>query len=990
MRKKFERSLLGYTPLVIDRLILLIQSHNKDELEEAFSLNSTLLMENIVLHKKLQRLNIGQLPLEEEARLEENSMEFRNGMNIEDNNNIILFNKYKKIFWGYKRSSVENYVNEIKLQHIIKVNELKLRNHKLNSENTFLKDILQRYKLDQIIHDDNMPLELPRFKENFNEFVENLVSETSVTTEELFVETIIEVPRDKDAQQYAGNRLDLSMDQLKKIISYKARRKQLKLKTQVNPKSTQLLTNELDGNKGNTSMMLDKSHITEKVLITGGYGFIGSFVAERFRKEGYEIYIIDDLSNGDKRNCSFKHRSYELSVEDQKCEEIFRSNKFDVVIHLAAQMNAALSIDDPILDTKSNVLGLSNMLLLAQKYKVKKFIYTSVASVYGSNDQLPFDEEMTCKPNSIHGINKWVGELYCRSWQEIYGIETISFRCANVYGPRQNNQVQSDVVTTFMEQIREDKNLTVFGDGSQTRDFIYVGDVAEAIFRASYSSLTGVYNLSTNTERSINELTQIISKLNPNSNITYSNAKAGDIRNSRLDNTKIKQDLDWLPMYTLEEGIEKTYKLFMSYNQIENNKVKEIIKSRFAMPQVIKEGISYIENAMLFLIVWWLSQNQFDASYGFIDFKLFYIIIMGIFYGNRQAIIAVFLSTILLAFLQVENGRELISLLYDTDFFFQISVYLFIGLVVGYTIDRKIFLINSKDRQLDSMVEKYDHLNVIFNETHEVKNQLQQQILNNGDSFGKIYSIIKELESLEPEKIFTSTINVIETIMKSSNVTIYTLNKYGSFLRLVARSKENNENIPKSIKIEDYIYIQEIIQDQSIFINKKLDANLPLMCAPVVNNGKIVAIISLNGINFDNFSLYYQNLFKVIVGLISSALTRAYSFIEATFDQRFITGTPILKKEIFMEILKSKQLSKSKHDVDYVLLSGKPDDRKLEDLSHIISKSLRESDYIGLHPNGSILVLLGNSSLEEANIVLERFRKNNIIMTIANEGSSLE
>jgi UDP-glucuronate decarboxylase len=247
-----------------------------------------------------------------------------------------------------------------------------------------------------------------------------------------------------------------------------------------------------------------------KVLITGGYGFIGSHVADRFYKEDYEIFIIDNMETGNKKNISFKHKGYELAVEDPKCEEIFKAVQFDVVVHLAAQVSVPKSFENPRKDTASNVVGLVNMLTLSKKYHVKKFIFASSAAVYGMNENLPLLEEELCEPISPYGISKWVGESYCQKWNEIYNFECVCFRFANVYGPRQNSQGEGGVVSIFVNNTLQKKSLQIFGDGGQTRDFIFVGDVADAIYRASNSMISGTYNLSTNTETSVNNIVEIL------------------------------------------------------------------------------------------------------------------------------------------------------------------------------------------------------------------------------------------------------------------------------------------------------------------------------------------------------------------------------------------------------------------------------------------------------------------------------------------------
>ncbi|MDX1701172.1 MAG: NAD-dependent epimerase/dehydratase family protein, partial [Melioribacteraceae bacterium] len=208
-----------------------------------------------------------------------------------------------------------------------------------------------------------------------------------------------------------------------------------------------------------------------KVLITGGYGFIGSHVAERFYKEGYDVFILDNLITGNKNNVLFKHKGYQLSLGDVKCEEVFKANLFDVVVHLAAQVSVSESIINPKIDLESNVLGLVNLLTLAQKYKVQKFIFASSAAVYGSNVHIPLTEDDFCNPISPYGISKWVGESYCQKWNELYDLDTICFRFANVYGPRQSIRGEGGVVSIFMSRILKKEPLIIHGNGEQTRDF---------------------------------------------------------------------------------------------------------------------------------------------------------------------------------------------------------------------------------------------------------------------------------------------------------------------------------------------------------------------------------------------------------------------------------------------------------------------------------------------------------------------------------------
>ncbi len=721
-----------------------------------------------------------------------------------------------------------------------------------------------------------------------------------------------------------------------------------------------------------------------RVLVTGGYGFIGSSVAERFYQEGYDVFIIDNLTTGDKNNVDFKHKGYILSIEDSKCEEVFKNGRFEVVVHLAAQVSVTASLDNPKLDTQSNVLGLTNMLALAHKYGVQKFIFASSAAVYGTNEICPIRESEICSPISPYGLAKLVGETYCAKWSEIYGLETLCLRFSNVYGPKQGRTGEGGVISTFIGGALRSKELNVYGSGEQTRDFIYVQDVADALYRASYSSLTGVYNLSTNTETSINTLIGLLRQLDTRIQVSYQPGRDGDILRSSLDNSNIMAKLDWAPIVSLDTGIRRTYEWFRA-NFTEDQLEQEQTRNKRDYSAIVKWGgklLPYAENLLVFAGTAWLTFAVQDSLYDLFDFKLIYIILLGILYGNRQSLFAIALSTALYIYHELEQGREMIAMLYDTNFFFTIATYLFVGLIVGYSIERKLVHLQAKERELNVLEEKYRFLNEVYTETRTIKDELQQQIMNNSDSFGKIYAVTKELESLEPEKIFTSTVSVVESIMRTNTVSIYTVNKYRSYLRLVARSQSDDFSIPKSMKVEDYDYVRQLMSEKNLYINKHLVGEAPLLAAPILSNGEVIAVISLHGMKFENFTLYYQNLFKIVVDLISSSLSRAMSYVEATGNQRYLEGTTVLKPEIFAEILESKQIASEKHGIEYVLLALKEQASATDEISTQITKSLRETDYIGMGPDGSLMVLLSNSSKQDATFVLDRFHKNSIPMQI--------
>lgn len=630
------------------------------------------------------------------------------------------------------------------------------------------------------------------------------------------------------------------------------------------------------------------------VLITGGYGFIGSHVAEEFFKEGYHIFIIDNLSTGNPKNVKFKHTSFQLDIEDPKCREIFRSNSFDAVIHLAAQINVVTSIEDPYRDTKSNILGLTNMLHLSAQYGVKKFVFASSAAVYGNNEEVPLREASVSDPLSPYGMSKATGELYCRKWSKLYGLSTICFRFSNVYGPRQGVIGEGGVISIFMEKAVQGKELVVFGDGNQTRDFIYVKDLVNAVYRAVEKDISGVFNLSTNSESSINEMIEVLDGLQPVKDVFYKEEREGDIKNSCLDNTRIKQVLGWEPRYSLTEGLRNTYEWYMEYHR--RNEKKEGYKSSQAIKDSIfkrlssslrKSGLLFcFENLLLFSMACFMTITSQNASnYYLLDYKLIYIVLVGVIYGTRQATLASLLSCGLYIYLYIDRGKDIISLVYDTDSLLQLSFYILLGIITGYIMDTKNNELRGMESEMQSLNKKLEFINKIHNETLIIKDELCDQVISAQNSYGKVYDMMTKLDSLDPEVVLKKGIEVLENTLKSDEIAIYILSDSKYYVVLAAKSEKKDFYVPGIVKIREREYIHRVIETKNIYINHEWLSSTPVMSAPITNNGNVIAIACVYSVEFENITLYRQNLLRVTSNLISYALTNSYRYRETVKDK---------------------------------------------------------------------------------------------------------
>ena len=296
------------------------------------------------------------------------------------------------------------------------------------------------------------------------------------------------------------------------------------------------------------------------ICVTGGAGFIGSHLVDRLIKEGHRVQVIDNLSSGLREFVNPKAEFVELDIRDAKILDVFQDFQPDYVFHEAAQTVVGESMVNPTKDCDINLMGLLNLLQASVKVGVKKFLMPSSAAVYGDLETLPLTEELQGIPRSCYGLTKLTTEGYLRIYEESFGLPYICYRYANVYGPRQGNGGEGGVISIFCEQVAKGETLVVYGDGTQTRDFVYVDDVVEANLLGLRDDVTGIINVSTGTGISLNDLMNTLEEItNTTINREYQEPRIGDIKHSLLSTEKASQVLGYAPTWSLRDGLENTY-----------------------------------------------------------------------------------------------------------------------------------------------------------------------------------------------------------------------------------------------------------------------------------------------------------------------------------------------------------------------------------------------------------------------------------------------
>jgi UDP-glucose 4-epimerase len=303
-----------------------------------------------------------------------------------------------------------------------------------------------------------------------------------------------------------------------------------------------------------------------RVLVSGGAGFIGSHTVDALAaRGGHEIAVIDDLSAGKREQVNSRARFYQVDLRDAPAVRgVIERERPEVLVHLAAQMDVRRSVADPAFDAQVNLVGFINLMEAGRAHGLGRVIFSSTGgAIYGEQECFPCDEEHPQRPVSPYGVAKLATEKYLFFYHAQYGIDYVALRYANVYGPRQDPHGEAGVVSIFCGRILEGRPATIYGDGGQTRDYVFVADVVRANVAALESTVSGAFNIGTGVETSVNQLYEVLARAAGVSRAAeYSPARAGEQRRSVILPERAAEALGWNPQVELSDGLARTLRFF--------------------------------------------------------------------------------------------------------------------------------------------------------------------------------------------------------------------------------------------------------------------------------------------------------------------------------------------------------------------------------------------------------------------------------------------
>lgn len=723
---------------------------------------------------------------------------------------------------------------------------------------------------------------------------------------------------------------------------------------------------------------------TIKVLIVGSYGFFTNTLVQRLSKEGCEIYMITGKNSKTKGRGLPRHINYDFALDDALIENIIDSIGPDAMVFMGAQDTSFAWNSNA--DAAVYNAAVSNILTCASNAGVKHMVYLSSTDVYGMDYDTPITEKTKPSPSSIRGLTLLNGEGQCKIYNDNTNLKSVVLRLPVVYGPQANSEEPRNFMTDCF--LFAKMGVPFECDLDLEYKTIFIGDAVDAVYRAiaNTSIPKGTYNVEGNSYVSNKEVVQLVEKISGKKMHVVDAKSSGKGCTCNPVGTLYQKASEYNPIVTLEKGMERTYKWVNSnYTTLrESYETKKKDKdnasweeSKKRMKNIAKGLLSYIESIALCALACFgtYMASEYSMLNG-IDFFVLYIIIMSVVYSVTHSYISIFLSSIMYVVMKMQIGLEFAEIIMDYSTLVRILFYFLVGILVGYSKDRlklrNTELMEEKAAQQEELDRIYD-----ISERHiQIKKMFEERLINYDNSIAKVYSIVSQLDLLDPEKIVSSALDVIMQIMSVNDVAIYVKSNEGLY-RMTGCSSRRAQKMKNIINLEDYDEFEGVLLEERIFVNRKLNPDMPSMVAPVFSDQKLIYMIMLFNMDFDKMTLYQENLFSVLSKIIASSFEKAYRYQNDTKDARYVPGSNILLASAFNEIVRTKLSGAGTNIADFAVLKTPVAQNQIMEKGAELAGILRDNDYVGMNdadPN-SLLLLLNNTSEKDLPFVYKKIAR---------------
>lgn len=694
-----------------------------------------------------------------------------------------------------------------------------------------------------------------------------------------------------------------------------------------------------------------------KILYFGECDSFSSLFIDRHVKEGNTVSLISrhDFAKNIKPKLEYKWYNYQ--ADNINVDRIFSNIKPQQVIF----SGDLFGNEEWVYSQTSNryLSELLNVLNLSVKYSVMKFIFLSTTEVYKNTVNGLVDEDGEYGAQTYKGLLSTQGEMLVKEFTEMNSLNTLILRYSDLYGYKSNEDKQ-DFLSNFINQFQRLNEVNINKNLFITP--LHISDAVEALYRCEGNTPSKVYNVSGNKQYDAKELAALVkTKLNSSTSLEVHQGKK---LSNKFDSKRIKSELEW--------GEFNDFELFINNLKIDKEVIEDRVEEQAKKEKLNPVIIHFIENVVFFIVMASLTYMFKDHSIlKNVDLMTIYIVSISLFFGIRQSILSIILTFAFYLYgLQFDFGN-FINIILNADTFLKLAQYIFMGVVVGYTVDQFRTSLQQASIENDYLEKEYSELKEINDANVMIKHQYEKRLISYKTSLPRLYAITNQLDSLNPEILFSSIIKVLVDVLETETVSVYSFDSENGYARLIGAKNEESIFMGKSFKLSNFKELEQKLLENDVYIGNQWADGSPAMAGPIFYKGNIIAIILIKSLSFESLNLYQVNLLRTLTSLISSSFIRAYQYEEKVRNEKYLSNTEILITSEFKQLIEIKRNDTEKSLAEYTLLRLNHSE---DPISYYfkVANLFRSTDYFGIDSENRIHVLLRNTSTQDVLFVENR------------------
>ncbi len=689
--------------------------------------------------------------------------------------------------------------------------------------------------------------------------------------------------------------------------------------------------------------------VAKRILLAGNTGYVTEkFIEDAFENNNVLIAGPTHLkSRGKIKVYNGKRIPY---------ESIFETYDFDVVMFFARELTYH-SLAEPDAEVLREILSLT-----AKHQKEAKVIYFSSLDGAYSNK----------KDTSVITLSK---ENLCEFYTKHYEIDIKIVRIPHLY----SGSLEGDFLHNIFEQT-DSGTVTLKEIESSRAFFISMHDVSRLVSRFLENWQEGIGTLNVNDDFNITfgDIMNGTRVMLPDLKVNYTGEDSGDLL--EIKNTALRNEYGWFSTVSVLDDLEEEYEKYLADKQLKAtdlmSRIRKWMKEHTPAVKALEIGLMFIITEILNII------TGSSVMFSVVDFRMAFIVIVALVHGLNPGLLAAALASLAWFVAKIVTGTGWLTIFYEPTNWFAFVYYFLVGAVSGYVRLTKDDKIKYGEEQVELLEEKLEFTRELYQDTFNEKRDLKKQIIGSKDSFGKIFDVTKNLDTVEPHKLYLKIMDTFEDTLENKTLSVYSVNDKSAFGRLEVSSRDIINEVSRSISLETYRPILDVIQKDEIWKNTEFIPNLPMYASGVWRRDKLELLIFVWHVKPVQNSLYYVNLFKILCDLAEISLLRAYDYNQQLYDSRYLQGTRILCRDEFERIYKNFKDMAERKVFSYEFMEIDPCGHSYQEIDQMLIGKIRANDILGELENGKLGLLLSQATKNDLQYILPRFENLDITVTI--------